>query len=153
MSSQAITQIGFLKAYFLFLVLAGTLGQSEYLRCLSSFNQLLLEAEEDPRNVIPCFSRAVAPSRAGAGGAHPGCELCSQIVGAGMKAQTQDSCAPPPTCFLCLDKNPKTTENPQRKPGRCQGQHLQRSSPASMSRGFPGPCGQWRGREAAKATG
>lgn len=48
------------------------LGHFEYLRCLSSFNQLLLETEENPRNVIPCFSRAVTPPSAGAGGDQTG---------------------------------------------------------------------------------
>lgn len=63
----------FKKHIFLFLLLTETLGQFEYLRCLSSFNQLLLEAEGNPRNVIPCFSRAVTAPRAGAGGFHTGC--------------------------------------------------------------------------------
>lgn len=44
----------------------------EYLGCLSSFHQLLLEAEENPRSVIPGFSRAVTPPRAGAAGDHTG---------------------------------------------------------------------------------
>lgn len=61
-----------------------------------------------------------------------------------MKAQARGSCAPPPTCSLCLDKKPKTIKKPQRKPGRQQGQHSQGSSAASMSQGVPGWGGQWR---------
>lgn len=40
-------------------------------------------------------------------------ELCSQIVGAGMKAQAGGSCPPPPTCCLSLDKTPKPTKKPK----------------------------------------
>lgn len=61
-----------------------------------------------------------------------------------MKAQARGSCAPPPTCSLCLDKKPKTIKKPRRKPGRQQGQHSQGSSAASMSQGVPGWGGQWR---------
>lgn len=66
-------------------------------------------------------------------------ELCSQIVGAGMKEQAQASCAPPPTCFLCLDKNPKTIKKAPKETRQVAGAALQGSSPASTGQGFP-PC-------------
>lgn len=79
-------------------------------------------------------------------------ELCSQIVGAGMKAQAWGSCAPLPPASCALIKSPKPL-SPKGNQAGIRGSPCSDPHCHSMSQGFPGLCGQWRRRDVAKATG